>query len=126
MKALINNIIPFSSVDGKGNRTAIFFQGCNLNCIYCHNKETINKCSKCFACVDNCTSNSLTIKNNDLIFDKVRCISCDKCINTCKNNSTPKTIEMSVSDIINIIKPYKMMVLCWMLNHGIILYIRLI
>lgn len=37
----IRNIIPFSSVDGPGNRTAVFLQGCNLNCLYCHNPETI-------------------------------------------------------------------------------------
>lgn len=41
-KAVINKIIPMSVVDGPGNRTAIFFQGCNLNCIYCHNPETIS------------------------------------------------------------------------------------
>ena len=40
MKAVINRIIPFSSVDGPGNRTAIFLQGCNINCKYCHNPET--------------------------------------------------------------------------------------
>ncbi len=41
-EALVNKILPFSSVDGPGNRTAIFFQGCNFNCLYCHNPETIN------------------------------------------------------------------------------------
>lgn len=30
-----------SVVDGPGNRTAIFFQGCQMDCIYCHNPETI-------------------------------------------------------------------------------------
>ena len=37
----VNEIIPFANVDGSGNRTAIFVQGCNLNCVYCHNPETI-------------------------------------------------------------------------------------
>lgn len=40
-KLVINQIIPFSNVDGVGNRLAIFLQGCNLSCIYCHNPETI-------------------------------------------------------------------------------------
>lgn len=43
MRALVNKIIPFSSVDGPGNRTAIFLQGCNINCKYCHNPETRDK-----------------------------------------------------------------------------------
>ncbi len=37
----VKDIIPFANVDGSGNRTTIFVQGCNLNCIYCHNPETI-------------------------------------------------------------------------------------
>lgn len=41
MNGFIRNIIPFSSVDGPGNRTAVFLQGCNFNCWYCHNPETI-------------------------------------------------------------------------------------
>lgn len=41
MKAVINRVLDHSFVDGPGNRTAIFFQGCNLDCMYCHNPETI-------------------------------------------------------------------------------------
>ena len=44
IKARINKIIDSSVVDGPGNRTAIFFQGCNFNCKYCHNPETIDHC----------------------------------------------------------------------------------
>jgi len=44
-KALINQIIPLSLVDGPGNRTSIFLQGCNLACVYCHNPETQSVCS---------------------------------------------------------------------------------
>ncbi len=41
-KAPIVKIIDMSVVDGPGNRAAVFFQGCNLNCMYCHNPETID------------------------------------------------------------------------------------
>ena len=40
IKAPVRRIIHHSLVDGKGNRTAIFLQGCNLKCEYCHNPET--------------------------------------------------------------------------------------
>ena len=41
MKLPVHRIIPFSNVEGLGNRTSIFIQGCNANCLYCHNSETI-------------------------------------------------------------------------------------
>ena len=37
----LHRIIPFSNVEGQGNRSSIFLQGCKLNCLYCHNPETI-------------------------------------------------------------------------------------
>ena len=37
----IRKIINFSAIDGPGNRTVIFLQGCNFNCLSCHNPETI-------------------------------------------------------------------------------------
>ena len=37
----VRNIITHSAVDGPGNRLVVFLQGCNFNCLYCHNPETI-------------------------------------------------------------------------------------
>lgn len=35
------DVIPFSWVDGPGNRFVIFTQGCSFDCVACHNPETI-------------------------------------------------------------------------------------
>ena len=36
----INSIFTGSALDGPGVRTVVFFQGCPLRCVYCHNPET--------------------------------------------------------------------------------------
>lgn len=41
-KGSVARIINFSPVDGPGNRMVVFLQGCNFNCLYCHNPETIS------------------------------------------------------------------------------------
>jgi len=38
---LLADVVPFSWVDGPGNRFVVFLQGCNLNCLACHNPHTI-------------------------------------------------------------------------------------
>lgn len=98
--ALINKIIPFSCVDGPGNRMVIFFQGCNFKCLYCHNPETINKCISCGKCVENCEVGALSISDGKVIWDEEECISCDKCIKLCEHMSSPKTKEYSVEELV--------------------------
>ena len=38
---LVADVVPFSWVDGPGNRFAVFMQGCNLDCLACHNPHTM-------------------------------------------------------------------------------------
>lgn len=104
MKAKINKIIPFSNVDGPGNRMAIFFQGCNFNCKYCHNPETINHCQNCQICIMHCPYNALTYENNHVIWHKEKCRQCDTCIHTCPYSSSPKIKEMSVEELVHEVK----------------------
>lgn len=104
LRGLVNKIIPFSSVDGPGNRTAIFLQGCNFNCLYCHNPETINLCSSCGLCIKVCPPQCLSMENGIVRWDKERCVGCDSCLKACKSCSSPKTTYMTVEDVIKAIE----------------------
>ena len=60
MKALICDIKRLAVHDGDGIRTTVFFKGCPLKCLWCHNPESIsfrpqeafyeNKCIGCGQC----------------------------------------------------------------------------
>ena len=60
MKAIITDIKRFAVHDGDGIRTTVFFKGCPLKCLWCHNPESIsfepqtafykNKCVGCGEC----------------------------------------------------------------------------
>lgn len=102
LKAPINKIIAFSNVDGPGNRTSIFFQGCPFNCLFCHNPETINMCISCGTCVQNCPVKALSFNGEKkVVWDPEKCVQCDTCIKVCPHNSSPKIRWMSVSDVLD-------------------------
>lgn len=103
-KGNVSKIIPFSSVDGPGNRTAIFLQGCNFNCLYCHNPETINYCNHCGRCVKECPYNALSISDEKVLWDKKSCKGCDRYLEVCQNDSSPKVLQMRVEEVLKEIK----------------------
>lgn len=95
MRAPVNRIVPFSSVDGPGNRTAVFLQGCNFNCRYCHNPETIRVCTHCGACVSVCPVGALRIEDWEVRYDWAKCKMCDACIHACPHSSCPRIRNLS-------------------------------
>ena len=112
MKALVNKIIPFSAVDGPGNRTSVFLQGCNINCLYCHNPETRKVCIGCGQCIEACPSGALSWNTDDgsrpcmqvgegehtspfLRYDPEKCTLCDTCIHVCRHDASPRILEMT-------------------------------
>ncbi|WDV46715.1 YjjW family glycine radical enzyme activase [Clostridiaceae bacterium M8S5] len=106
-KAPVNKMIPFSSVDGPGNRFALFLQGCNFDCLYCHNPETINMCTGCLRCVSQCEYGALKVINRKIVYDKNNCTQCGKCVINCNRNSDPRVRFYSELEIIEEIKKVK-------------------
>lgn len=97
MKANIFNIQKFSIHDGPGIRTTVFFKGCQLKCIWCHNPESQNfkkeilynknKCTLCGNCVKTCQNNAIEINNNFLKMNMDKCTFCGDCTVCCINSA---------------------------------------
>lgn len=97
MKASIFNIQKFSIHDGPGIRTTVFFKGCPLQCIWCHNPESQNsgkeilydknKCTLCGSCIKICQNNAIEIKDNDLEMNMDKCTFCGDCTVSCINSA---------------------------------------
>lgn len=91
--ALIFNIQKFSVHDGPGIRTTVFFKGCLLRCLWCHNPESQNlnkeilydskKCILCGKCAEVCQTNAIKIENNKLNTIKDKCNYCGECAIYC-------------------------------------------
>ncbi|MEG0735521.1 MAG: YjjW family glycine radical enzyme activase [Longicatena sp.] len=107
MRAPVNKIIPFSNVDGPGNRCAIFFQSCPFSCLYCHNPETIHMCQHCGDCITTCPVHALKMEEQKVVWDASICVNCDQCIQTCTHLASPKIKNMSVDEIVEIIQKKK-------------------
>lgn len=93
MQGIVSNVQKFSIHDGPGIRTTVFLKGCNLQCLWCHNPETINpckeiqilseKCIGCNKCIEICPFNAHKIQNGKKVFFRQLCKTCGNCIKGC-------------------------------------------
>jgi pyruvate formate lyase activating enzyme len=108
----IFDIKRYAINDGPGIRIVIFLKGCNLNCAWCHNPESISteaermyapaKCIQCGTCVLACPEKAITLTSEGIITDAELCKMSGKCAEVCPT----KAIEisghpMSVAEIMN-------------------------
>lgn len=96
MNPLIVNIKRNSLDDGPGIRTAIFFKGCPLSCVWCQNPETKSSsqeisfdkenCVKCKKCLEVCSNNAISLSYKYRI-KRNKCNLCGNCIHVCQNDA---------------------------------------
>lgn len=93
IQPLISNIQRFSVDDGPGIRTTVFFKGCNLRCLWCHNPECIstgfsvqllaNACRSCGKCAVLCERGGHIFQDGCHLLERKNCIGCGKCAYSC-------------------------------------------
>lgn len=91
--AIVFNIQRFSTEDGPGIRTTVFFKGCPLSCIWCHNPEGISarpelmwydvRCIGARDCIAACPENALELTADGMKIDRARCTACGQCETAC-------------------------------------------
>ena len=74
MKGLIFDIKEFAVHDGEGIRTTVFFKGCPLRCVWCHNPEGLS------------SKRELYLKQNG-------CLSCGLCRKPCNHPECQEVIR---------------------------------
>ncbi len=95
---LIFDIKRYAINDGPGIRITIFFKGCPLSCIWCHNPESIStkpqkmvnqdKCIGCGECVKACPNHACTLTAEGIITDPKRCDLSGQCARVCPTLAT--------------------------------------
>lgn len=82
----ITDIQRFSLNDGPGIRTTVFFKGCNLRCVWCHNPETMNP-------------------RPELQFFRAKCIGCGGCAPG--PDTTPAGSSACFTDEAGVVRHYR-------------------
>ncbi len=97
MNAIITDIQRFCMHDGPGIRTTVFFKGCPLHCLWCHNPETQSfkpellftekLCVGCGACAGVCPNGVHVLSGAEHGIDREKCVLCGACTDACVYNA---------------------------------------
>lgn len=116
---LIFEIKENSLDDGPGIRSVVFFKGCPLRCVWCHNPEGMRvgvelafdarECLACNTCIGACPEGALS-RDNPSFIDRASCTLCFRCISDCPSGALSRVgKDMPVRDILDLVlkdKPF--------------------
>jgi pyruvate formate lyase activating enzyme len=114
---LILEIKGNSLDDGPGIRSVVFYKGCPLSCVWCHNPESKKAsveisfepkvCIDCGSCRDICPEGALS-KENPFYINRSKCTLCFLCVDACPSGALDRVGKaMSVDEILKKILPDK-------------------
>ena len=93
MTGRIFEIKRFAVHDGDGVRTTVFFKGCPLRCLWCHNPEGLSakkelalfarKCLFCGACAASCRFGAHEVAPGTHSLAREKCVLCGACAAAC-------------------------------------------
>lgn len=101
--------------DGPGIRVTIFFKGCPLSCLWCHNPESISarpqkmftaaKCIGCGECVKNCPNAAISMTHEGCFTEPDKCNLCGTCARVCPTLAMEMTGRLySLAELMKIIE----------------------
>lgn len=96
-KGAILRIQRMLTEDGPGIRSTVFFKGCPLHCVWCHNPEGISpkiqihqvltRCIGCRSCIEACAAGALTAGTAGIAIDREKCTNCLACVEICPSTA---------------------------------------
>jgi pyruvate formate lyase activating enzyme len=114
---LILEIKGNSLDDGPGIRSVVFFKGCPLSCVWCHNPESKKTgpeisfdpktCVDCGTCRKVCPEKALSTDNPGYI-NRQRCTLCFLCVDACPSGALSRVGQaLTVAQVLEKILPDK-------------------
>lgn len=112
MRGTIFDLKRYAVHDGPGIRLNVFFKGCPLHCLWCHNPEGVafkpelmlmsNRCARCGDCVRACSFGALSQNGDGLVrADRSRCTMCGDCVEACQREAIDIVgREVSVEEVL--------------------------
>ncbi len=107
----IFDIRRFSIHDGPGIRTTVFFKGCPLRCLWCHNPESQSpfpelitqprRCTLCGECIQVCPNGAIYRDGDRMLTKRDKCQLCQACARACHAEARQFTgQEMSLCEVL--------------------------